>query len=136
MADPQFSVPVRNAILDIIEATIGPNPILRIRSGAAPANTAASRTGTVLSTVNLPTDWMAAASGASKAKSGTWEDLSADASGTAAHFEIMDSTGTTCGMQADITATGGGGFMQVDNVVFAAGQPFTITVFTLNAPGG
>lgn len=135
MADPQFSVAVRNAILDIIEATIGPNPIMRIRTGAAPANTAAARTGTVLATINLPADWMLAAAGGSKSKSGTWEDISADAAGNAAHFEIMDSTAATCHMQGDISATGGGGFLQVDNVVFAAAQQFTVSVFTLIAPG-
>lgn len=136
MADPQFSVAVRNAILDAIEAAIGPNPILRVRTGAMPANTAAARTGNILSTINLPVDWMQAAAGASKTKSGTWEDASADAPGTAGHFEILDSTGTTCHMQGDVSATGGGGFLQVDNVVFAAAQQFTVTAFTLNALGG
>ena len=29
------------------------------------------------------------------------------------------------------TATGGGGDMTVDNVVFAAGQAFSVTTFTL-----
>lgn len=135
MADPQFSVPVRNGLLDSIEATIGTSPIMRIRTGPPPANTAAARTGTVLATINLPADWMQAAAGGSKAKSGTWEDTSADASGTAAHFELMDSTGTTCGMQGDVSATGGSGFLQVDDVAFTAGQQFTVTTFTLIAPG-
>lgn len=135
MADPQFSVGVRNALLDAIETATGASAILRIRTGAMPANTAAARTGTVLATINLPADWMGAASGGSKTKAGTWEDASADAAGTAGHFEIMDSSGTTCHMQGDVSATGGGGFLQVDNVVFAAGQQFTVTAFTLNAPG-
>jgi hypothetical protein len=34
-------------------------------------------------------------------------------------------------MQGTVTATGGGGDMQVDNVSFAAGQQFTVTAFTL-----
>jgi hypothetical protein len=38
---------------------------------------------------------MANASSGSKAKSGTWQDASADNAGTAAHFRIHDSTGTT-----------------------------------------
>lgn len=127
----QLSTTVRNARLDVIESTIGTSPILRIRTGAQPANCAASRSGTVLATVNLPSDWMQAASGGSKALSGTWQDASADASGTAAHFEIMDSTGTTCHMQGSVSATGGGGDLQVDNVVFAAGQQVTVTAFSL-----
>lgn len=127
----QLSTTVRNARLDVIESTIGATPILRIRTGAPPANCAAARTGTVLATLNLPSDWMAAASGGSKALAGTWQDTSADATGTAAHFEIMDSSGATCHLQGTVTATGGGGDMTVDNTSFAAGQSFTVTSFTL-----
>ena len=80
----QYSVRVRNARLDVVESTIGASAIMKLRTGAAPANCAAADSGTVLATLNLPSDWMAAASGGSKDKSGTWEDLSADAAGTAA----------------------------------------------------
>ena len=127
----QFSVAVRNARLDAIETTTGASAILYMRSGAAPANCAAADTGTVLATVNLPADWMAAAAAGSKAMSGTWQDAAADATGVAAHFRIKDSTGTTCHMQGTVTATGGGGDMTVDNTSFAVGQNFTITGFTL-----
>ena len=132
----QLSTTVRNARLDAIETAIGTTPILRIRTGAQPANCAAARTGTVLATVNLPSDWMAAASGGSKALAGTWQDASADAAGTAAHFEIMDSAGTTCHLQGSVTATGGGGDMTVDNVVFAAAQVYNVTAFTLTDANG
>lgn len=127
----QLSVAARNARLDAIETTIGTSAILRIRTGAQPANCAAARSGTVLATLNLPSDWLAAASSGSKAKSGTWEDASADAAGTAAHFEIMDSTATTCHLQGSVTATGGGGDLTLDNVVIALAQQVTITGFTL-----
>lgn len=129
----QYSTAVRNARLDVVETTIGTTPILTIRSGAAPANPAAANSGTVLATVNLPSDWMANASAGTKAMSGTWTDSSADATGTAAHWRIHDSTGTTCHMQGTVTATGGGGDMTVDNVSFASGQTFTVTSFTLTA---
>lgn len=95
----QFSIAVRNAMLDAIEATIGASAILKIRSGAPPADCATADSGTVLATLNLPADWMAAASGGSKAKSGTWEDASGDASGTAGHYRVYASNGTTCGSQ-------------------------------------
>lgn len=127
----QFSVGVRNARLDAIESTIGAGAVLKIRTGAAPADVATADSGTVLATLTLPSDWMAAASGGSKAKSGTWEDTSADDTGTAAHFRIYASDGTTAHMQGTVTATGGGGDMTVDNVSFAAGQAFTVTGFTL-----
>ena len=127
----QLSVAVRNARLDSIESTIGTSAILRIRSGAQPATCATADSGTVLATLSLPVDWMAAASSGSKALSGTWQDLSADAAGTAGHFRIYDSGGTVCGIQGSITATGGGGDMTLDNTSIASGQQVTITSFTL-----
>lgn len=131
----QFSATVRNNLLDGIETSVGTSAVLKIRSGSAPADVATADSGTVLSTVNLPSDWMAAASGGTKAKSGTWQDTSADATGTAAHFRLYASDGTTAHMQGTVTATGGGGDMTVDSTSFTAGQSFTVTGFTLTAPG-
>lgn len=130
----QFSAGVRNAWNDQFETTTGTAPILTIRSGAAPANCATANSGTVLATLTLPSDWMSASSGGVKGKSGTWQDTSADNAGTAAHFRIHDSAGTTCHCQGTVTATGGGGDMTVDNAVFAAAQSFTITQFDITAP--
>ena len=127
----QFSVTVRNTRLDAIETAIGTAAVLKIRTGAAPANVATADSGTVLATLSLPSDWMAAASSGAKALSGSWTDSSADATGTAAHFRIYDSGGTTCHIQGTVTATGGGGDLTVDNTSFASGQSFTINSFTL-----
>lgn len=127
----QLSVGVRNARLDQIETTIGTSAILKIRTGAAPADCAAADTGTVLATLNLPSDWMAAAASGAKAKSGTWQDASADATGTAAHFRVYDSAGTTCHIQGTVTATGGGGDLTLDNTSIASAQVVTVTGFTL-----
>jgi hypothetical protein len=129
----QYSVAVRNAKLDAVETAIGLSAILKIRSGAVPASCATADAGTVLATCNLPSDYMAAAASGSKAKAGTWEDTSADATGTAAHFRLYASDGITCHAQGTVTATGGGGDMTVDNVSFAAAQAFTITGFTITA---
>lgn len=127
----QLSVAVRNARLDAVETTTGTSAVLKIRTGAVPASCATADSGTVLASCTLPSDWMAAASAGAKAKSGTWEDTSADATGTAAHFRLYASDGTTCHMQGTVTATGGGGDMEVDNTSFSAGQAFTVTGFTL-----
>ncbi|MDX0911931.1 hypothetical protein GOE02_21675 [Sinorhizobium medicae] len=129
----QYSTEVRNAKLDAVETAIGVSAVLKIRTGAPPANCATADSGTVLATCSLPADWMAAASGGTKAKAGTWEDTSADAAGTAGHYRIYASDGTTCHAQGTVTATGGGGDMTVDNTSFAAGQAFTVTGFTLTA---
>ena len=127
----QLSATVRNARLDTIESTIGTTTILRIRSGAAPADCATADSGTVLAELTLPSDWMAAASGGTKALSGTWQDASANAAGTAAHFRIKNSAGTVCHIQGTVTATGGGGDLELNNTSIQVGQSVTITGFTL-----
>jgi hypothetical protein len=127
----QFSTAVRNGRLDAIETVIGAGAILKIRSGTVPANVGTADAGTVLATLTLPSDWMAAASSGSKAMTGSWADASADATGTAAHFRIYASDGTTAHIQGTVTATGGGGDMTLDNVSIASGQSITITSFSL-----
>ena len=129
----QYSVAVRNAQLDAVEVTVSMAPLLRIYSGSAPANCAAAASGTLLAEMTLPSDWMAAASSGSKALSGTWQDASANATGTAGHFRLYDSGGTTCHAQGTVTATGGGGDLTLDNVSIASGQSVTITSFTITA---
>jgi len=126
----QLSTAVRNAALDSFETTVGVSPILKIKSGTVPATCATADAGTVLATLSLPSDFMAAASGGVKAKSGIWEDASADATGTAAHFRVYATDGTTCHAQGTVTVTGGGGDMTVNNTSIAATQPFTITTFS------
>ncbi|QEF98162.1 hypothetical protein Mal15_22100 [Stieleria maiorica] len=129
----KLSEAVRNAMLDAIETAIGASAILKIRTGAAPANAAAADSGTVVATLNLPSDYLAAASGGSKAKSGTWDDSSADADGTAAHYRLYANDGTTCHLQGTVGGTGSGADMEVDNTSFVTGQSFTITSFSIGA---
>jgi len=127
----QYSVAVNNARLDAIETTIGTSAKLNLYSGSAPANCAAADTGTLLATLNLPSDWMANASGAAKALAGSWTGTaSAGAGATPTHFRIKDSTNTTCGLQG--TAGIGTGECQVNGTV-TSGQSVTVTAFNLTA---
>ena len=130
----QWSDTVRNGIVDGIETSIGTSPKLQIRTGAQPVNCAAAATGTLLAEITCPSDWMAAAASGVKALSGSWT-VAASAAGTAAHYRIMNSAGTVCHEQGSITATGGGGDVQLDNVSIASGQTVTITAKTLTAAG-
>jgi hypothetical protein len=130
----QLSVAIRDGVLDTIETLIGVSAVLKLRTGSPPANCAATDSGTVVATMTLPADWMAAASSGSKVLAGTWQDTSADAAGTAGHFRIYASDGTTCGMQGTVTITGGGGDLTLDNNVIGLGQNVTIPGFTLTAP--
>lgn len=128
----QYSTSVNNARLDSIESTIGTSPKLRLLTGTQPANCGTAQSGTLLVEIALPSDWMAAASAGSKAKLGTWSGT-ATGTGTAGYFRIVDSAGTTCHMQGDITATGSGGTMTVDNTSVATNQTVTVSTFSLTA---
>lgn len=131
----QVSVAIQNARLDAMETTTGTSPKLQLRSGAAPANCAAAASGTLLAEITLPSDWLAAASSGTKAKSGTWSG-SGSAAGTIGHFRIVDSAGTTCHWQGTVTASGGGGDMTVDNTSVAVAQTVTVNSFTITDANG
>lgn len=125
----QLSTTARNNRLDSLETTIGTAAILRIFTGAQPANCAAADSGTLLVEMTLPSDWMAAAASGSKAKSGTWQDPSGNNNGVAGHFRVYDSGGSTCHLQGSCGE--GSGDLQLDNTDIATGQTVTITGFTL-----
>lgn len=127
----KMSVTVRNARLNATETAIGTGAVLKIRTGTVPTNIADADSGTVLATLSLPSDWMADASGGSKALTGTWQDASADNSGTAEHFRIYASDGTTQHIQGTVTATGGGGDLTLDNTSINSGQAVSISSFTI-----
>lgn len=127
----KLSTTVRNQRLNTIETAIGTSAVLKIRTGAAPATVGAADTGTVLATLQLPSDWMSAASAGAKAKNGTWQDTAADAGGTAGHFRIYAVGGTVAHIQGTVTTTAGGGDMTIQNLSVATGQQVTVTSFTL-----
>lgn len=123
----QFSVEVRNARLDAIEAVIGTAPKLRIYSGSPPANTAAAATGTLLVDMTLPSDFLAAASGGSKTLNGTWSATGA-ANGIAGYYRVWNSVLTLCHEQG--TVGQGTGDLSLDNTNIATGQAVNVTAFT------
>lgn len=129
----QFSTAARNAALDAMETAVGASPTLEIRTGAVPASCAAADSGVVLATLALPADWLAAAANGAKVLAGVWQDLAADAAGTAGHFRIK--AGATCHIQGSVTITGGGGDLTLDNPVIEAGQQINVTAFTITAGG-
>ena len=122
----QYSVTVRNDKLDRIETTIGTAAVLKIFSGAEPANCAAADPAGLLATLVLPSDWMSAAASGSKAKLGTWSVVAIGA-GTAASWRLYESTATTCHIQGNVTD------MTFDNTSIAIGQTITVNTFTLTA---
>jgi hypothetical protein len=103
-------------------------------SGAKPAGCNDADNGTMLCEITLPSDWMTTASGGVKIKNGVWTgtaDALAGGGTTATHFRLKNSAGTLVHIQGDITTTGGGGAMTINDTNVVAGQPVTVTSFTL-----
>lgn len=130
----QKSTDLRDAQNDAIESILGTSPILELRTGAPPANCAAADSGTLVASMTLPSDHMAASSAGVKSKSGTWADAAADNPGVVGHFRLKTSGGV-CKLQGTVTQTGGGGDLTLDNTNVAQNQQVTITSFSITASG-
>lgn len=128
----QFSTPVRNARLDAIESAVGASPYLCFYTGSAPVGTTSAYTGTVVAEFVIPADWMAAASGGSKVKAGSWLGVASGA-GTVGYFRIKDAAGVVH-VQGTCTITGGSGDMTLDSVSVVAQQTITVVTFSLFDP--
>jgi hypothetical protein len=130
----QFGETLRNNRLNQFESTIGSTPKLRIMAGTRPGTCADADVGALLCEMTLPSDWMTTAAGAVKNKNGTWTgiaDAGAGAGTNATHFRLKNSAGSTTHVQGNVTATGGGGMMELDDISIVAGQPVTVTTFTI-----
>lgn len=116
--------------------------VLEIRSGAQPLTADLAPTGTILASITLPNPAFSATAspGATTAKAGTWQDLSADATGTAGYFRFRAAgdAGTTNNtdrrIDGAITITGGGGEIELQNLSLAIGQQVTVTTATFTQP--
>lgn len=128
-----------NEILDALDATYN-NGVIEIRSGAKPAGANNVPSGTLLATIALPADAFAPAANRSKAKAGSWPAAVYVASGTAGHFRMKTSTDTGASstterrIDADVTATGGGGNLELSDTAIDATKTITVNSFTLTLP--
>lgn len=104
---------------------------LKIYTGTQPA-AGAGATGTLLVTITLPADAMAAASAGVAAKAGTWSGTAGN-TGTAGWFRIESSAGSRF-YDGVVTATAGGGEIELASTSITSGQLVTITSFTVTQP--
>ena len=129
----QLDVDIRNDLLDGIDTTFD-SGTLKIYDGAQPADAdTAVAAQTLLATVDVPADSFNAAAAGAKTKAGTWQELSAIATGTAAWFRMANGADTRR-IDGNITVTAGGGVLELDSVSITIAQVVTITTFTLNMP--
>lgn len=135
----RLNIALRNAILNAIWnggsiAALFDSGSAEFRTGANPAAADDAATGTVIATIALPADAMAAASAGSIAKNvAAMQDLAADNAGTMG-WARWKSNDTTLVMDFDVTNIAGTGAIKVDNPTLVAGQQFVITAMTLTMP--
>ncbi len=128
----KYSTTLRNAQLDAITTAVGTSGILRIYSGSRPANVAAAISGTLLAEcVCNASAFAAAASGGVLTANAIANDSSANASGTATHYRLFRSDGTTAVIDGDVSTSGAD--LNLDNTSINSGQVVSITSFTITA---
>lgn len=127
-----YSTTIRDARLtavrDAIDGGAGAG-LLRIYDGSRPSTGGAATT--LLAELTL-SDPCGSVSSQVLTFSAITADASANASGTASWARIVTSAGTFC-VDLSVTATGGGGDVQLSTVSITAGQQVTCTSATITA---
>lgn len=120
-----------DAVVDLIDAGAAAGT-LKIYSGAQPANADTTPAGTLLATVA----WADPAFGAASSGVATATDPAAVlgvAAGTAGCFLVEDSNGSNV-WDGTVTATGGGGDLELATTTISVGVTVDITGFTYTQP--
>ena len=126
-----------NAIVDLVDGGAGAGT-LRIYSGTAPANADTALSGnTLLAQLTMSDPAFGSAADATPdalaTASSITDDTSADASGTASFFRVLDSNSNVI-FQGDVTATGGGGDLELGTTSINAGETVSVTSLTFRVP--
>ena len=133
---PKISNSLAGAQGTAVATAIGSNAILEVRSGAAPATADTAASGTLLCTVTVPGSWTSATnSGVTTVTSGDPVAVDPVASGTAGHARLKTSGGSTM-LDCTVTATGGGGDIQLGSTTITTGVKLDIGPVVLTVPKG
>lgn len=124
-----YSTTLRNAQLDAVTTTAGASGKLRIYSGTRPANVAASITGTLLAELTCNATFAPAASSGVLTLNSITQDASADATGTATHFRLWKSDGTTAVIDGDVGTSGSD--LNLNSTSITSGATVSVTSFTI-----
>ena len=135
MAVVRLSTAARNAavsaVAGLVDADAGAG-LIKIYTGSQPATANDAASGTLLATVTLGDPAFGAAStgtvtGADPAS------VTAVATGTAGWFRMSDASGDTV-LDGDVTATSGGGAMELSSTSITSGGSVDITALSLTMP--
>lgn len=132
------STSLRNAIVDAFRTLldIGANAKIEIRDGTQPATPNTTATGTLLATFTLnDPSFGAATAGVITLSVAPALTTTGVAAGTAGWFRAMDSTNAAVA-DGTVSATGGGGQIELNTTTVSVGLELAITSGTVTAPLG
>ena len=122
-----------DAVVDLLDAGAGAGT-LKIYTGSQPTDPQTAASGTLLATVTL----IDPAFGSASSGTATGSDpasVNASATGTAGWFRAADSNGNAV-FDGTVTATGGGGTMELSTTSLVSGSPVDITALSYTQPQG
>jgi hypothetical protein len=120
----KLSTTARSDRATALNTTIGANAILRIYSGNKPANPATAISGTLLAELTCGSTFGTVSNGVLTANAIT-QDSSANATGTASHFRLWKSDGTTAVLDGDVATNGSD--LNLTTTSITSGQPVQVT---------
>lgn len=123
-----------DAVVDLLD--VGGAGYIEVRTGAQPATANTAASGTLLATLPLSATAFGAATTASPSvatAAAITSDTVADATGTAGWFRAY-SGGATAVIDGSVTATGGGGDMELDSTSVVAGGTVAVSAWTVSHP--
>lgn len=120
-----------NAIVDLVDGGASAGA-LNIYSGTPPTNVDAVATGTLLAELPLSDPAFGNCADANPNAEATanaiTSDTNANATGTAGYYRFLDSDGNAI-FQGDITATSGGGNIEIGSTSIASGDTVSVSSF-------
>lgn len=118
---------LRDAMLDAITTRAGNAALLRIYNGTRPAT--GGTVTTLLAELTCGTPFAAAAVNGVLTLGAITQDASANATGTASWFRIVQSDGTTFVLDGDVGTSGSDLNLTTTSIV--SGQPVSVTSFVI-----
>lgn len=123
-----YSNTLRTSRMDAITTALGNGALLRLYDGTKPSPGGTATTKLAELTGGSP--FAPGASAGVLTASPITQDSSADATGTATWFRLVTSGGTYV-MDGTVTATGGGGDLQLSTTSIVATQPVAVSGFVI-----
>lgn len=133
----RLATATRNAACDAVVDLLDGGPAagtIKIYTGTQPTTANDAVAGTLLATITLADPAFGAAATGAATLSGTPLSATGVAAGTAGWARLADSTGATV-MDGSVTATGGGGQIELATTTISVGVTVQITSGTVTMPG-